>query len=101
MHYTYMVRCADGSLYTGWTTNLESRVQTHNSGKGAKYTKSRRPVTLVWHHQSDDKIVAQRLERAVKKLTKSQKERLVADPSLLESFCWKVWEVDDNEKRKK
>ena len=101
MHYTYMVRCADDSLYTGWTTDLEARVKTHNSGQGAKYTKPRRPVVLVWHHQSEDKIVAQRLERRIKKLTKSQKERLVADPSLLKSFCGEVWEVDDNEKCKK
>lgn len=101
MNYTYMVRCADGSLYTGWTTDLEARVATHNSGKGAKYTKARRPVTLVWHYQWEEKIPAQRLERAVKKLTKSQKERLVANPALVKSLCAEVWEVDGNDKSTK
>ncbi len=98
MQYTYMVRCADGSLYTGWTTDLDARVKTHNSGRGAKYTKARRPVVLVWYHKSADKIAAQRLERAVKKLTKQQKERLVANPSLLPSLCGEDWEADDDEK---
>ena len=46
INYTYIVRCSDGTLYTGWTTDVERRVRTHNSGKGAKYTRSRLPVTL-------------------------------------------------------
>ena len=46
-NYTYIVKCRDGSLYTGWTNDLEKRMKAHNAGKGAKYTKSRRPVTLV------------------------------------------------------
>ena len=48
MNYTYIVECGDGSLYTGWTNNLEKRIQAHNAGKGAKYTKSRLPVKLVY-----------------------------------------------------
>ena len=48
MNYTYMVRCKDGTLYTGWTNNIERRMEAHNSGTGAKYTKSRRPVKLVY-----------------------------------------------------
>ena len=48
-HFTYIVRCRDRSLYTGWTTDLEKRIRTHNSGKGAKYTRSRKPVELVYH----------------------------------------------------
>ena len=49
MNYTYIVRCSDGSLYTGWTNDLEKRIKAHNEGKGAKYTKSRRPVELVYY----------------------------------------------------
>ena len=47
MNYTYIVKCSDGSLYTGWTNNLEKRIKDHNAGRGAKYTKARRPVVLV------------------------------------------------------
>ena len=52
--YTYIVKCSDNTLYTGWTNNLEKRIKTHNAGKGAKYTKSRLPVTLVYYlpHQT-------------------------------------------------
>ena len=51
MNYTYIVRCRDGSLYTGWTNNLEKRIKDHNSGRGAKYTKSRRPVLLAYYEE--------------------------------------------------
>ena len=50
-NYTYMVKCSDGTLYTGWTTDLEHRVKAHNDGEGAKYTRSRRPVELVYYHE--------------------------------------------------
>ena len=50
-NYTYLVRCADGSLYCGWTNHLEQRIQAHNEGRGAKYTKSRRPVSLVYYEE--------------------------------------------------
>ncbi len=76
-HYVYMLRCSDGSLYTGWTTDLEHRLDMHNSGKGAKYTNSRKPVHLVYYEEYDDKIEAQHRERAIKKLTRAQKEELV------------------------
>ena len=49
MNYTYILECSDGTLYTGWTNNLEQRLKAHNSGKGAKYTRSRIPVTLVYY----------------------------------------------------
>lgn len=49
MNYTYIVECKDGTLYTGWTNNLEKRIADHNSGKGAKYTRARKPVTLVYY----------------------------------------------------
>ena len=50
-NYTYMVKCSDGTLYTGWTTDLEHRVKAHNDGEGAKYTRSRRPVELVYYEE--------------------------------------------------
>lgn len=51
MNYTYIVKCSDETYYTGWTNNLEKRIQTHNAGKGAKYTKVRRPVELVYYEE--------------------------------------------------
>ena len=76
--YTYMVRCSDGSLYTGWTVNLQMRVAAHNSGKGAKYTKSRRPVILAYYEVFENRQDAMRREYAIKQLTKKEKERLAA-----------------------
>lgn len=76
--YTYMVRCADHSLYTGWTVDLKQRVAAHNSGRGAKYTKNRRPVTLVYYEVFEDKRDAMRREYAIKQLSKKEKEQLVA-----------------------
>ena len=76
--YTYMVRCSDHSLYTGWTNDLEQRIAAHNSGQGAKYTKSRRPVTLVYYEVFEEKQDAMRREYAIKQLPKKEKERLAA-----------------------
>lgn len=73
--YTYVVECADHSLYTGWTNDLKHRLQAHN-GKvpgGAKYTKGRRPVVLYWYQVFSDKKIAQQLEYKFKKLNKNQK----------------------------
>ncbi|MBE6851841.1 MAG: GIY-YIG nuclease family protein [Ruminococcus sp.] len=75
--YTYMVRCADGTLYTGWTNDLQKRLTAHNSGKGAKYTASRRPVTLVYAERHEDKITAMQREYSIKRLTKDAKEALI------------------------
>jgi len=75
--YTYMVRCGDGSLYTGWTYDLEKRVAAHNSGKGAKYTKSRLPVELVYHERFTTKEEAMSREYAIKRLTRSEKMKLI------------------------
>ena len=77
MNYTYMVRCRDDSLYTGWTNHLEKRVEDHNSGRGAKYTKSRRPVELVYYEQFGTKEEAMRREWEIKQLTHQQKEKLL------------------------
>lgn len=76
-HYVYILRCCDGSLYTGWTTDLKKRIKTHSNGKGAKYTRSRRPLKLVYFEKFTDKITAQHREREIKSLTKKQKEALI------------------------
>lgn len=77
MNYTYILECKDGSLYTGWTNNLEKRVKDHNDGKGAKYTKFRRPVVLVYHEKFETKEEAMRREYAIKQMTRAQKEKLI------------------------
>ncbi len=75
--YTYMLRCADGSLYTGYTTDLEKRVEAHNLGKGAKYTRMRRPVELVYFEEHPSKQEAMRREALIKQMTKKEKEKLI------------------------
>ena len=77
--YVYMVRCRDNSLYTGSTNDLSRRIQVHNSGKGAKYTKSRLPVTLVYREECPDKSTALKRECEIKRLTKVKKEQLAAE----------------------
>lgn len=77
MNYVYILRCADGSLYTGWTTDVTQRTAVHNSGKGAKYTRSRRPVELVFAEECETKEDALRREAAIKKLSKPAKEKLI------------------------
>ena len=77
VYYAYMVECADGTLYSGFTTNLEKRVAVHNSGKGAKYTRSRLPVKLVYFEVFDSKQEAQRREWQLKQLTRSKKLELI------------------------
>lgn len=77
MNYTYMVRCRDGSLYTGWTTDIEKRVKAHNDGAGAKYTHSRRPVKLVYYETFETKKEAMKREYAVKQMNKAEKEKLI------------------------
>ena len=74
--YVYMVRCRDNSLYTGYTDDPERRLAVHNAGKGAKYTKSRLPVQLVYREECPDKSAALKREYAIKRLTKAEKELL-------------------------
>ena len=78
-YYFYIVRCADNSLYSGITTNLEKRIAEHNSGdgKGSKYTRAKRPVHLVYSEQYPDRGVSTRREAEVKKWPKAKKEGLV------------------------
>ncbi len=77
--YVYMVRCRDGSLYTGWTTDVAARVAAHNAGQGAKYTRSRLPVTLAYWEAAEDKSAALRREAAIKKLSRAAKEKLIKE----------------------
>ena len=74
--YTYIVKCSDGSLYTGITNDLTRRILQHNLGKGAKYTKHRRPVELVYNEQHPNRSEASKREYAIKQLTKKEKEKL-------------------------
>jgi putative endonuclease len=75
--FVYIVRCADGTLYTGWTTDVARRIAQHNAGRGARYTRTRRPVALVYREETPDRSTAMRRERAIKKLDRERKERLV------------------------
>lgn len=79
MYYVYMLRCRDGSLYSGITTDLTRRVKVHNSGKGAKYTRSRLPVSLAYYEEAEDKSQALKREIQLKKLHHGQKEALVEE----------------------
>lgn len=75
--YVYILRCADNSLYTGVATDLVARVATHNAGKGAKYTRGRRPVVLVYQEAAVDRAAAQRREAAIKRMPAEMKRQLV------------------------
>ena len=77
MNFCYMLRCADGTLYTGWTNDLEERVRTHNAGKGGKYTRSRLPVELVYREELDTREEAMSREWYLKRLTRREKLRLI------------------------
>ena len=77
MEYVYIIRCGDGSLYTGWTNNLEKRFKAHQAGKGAKYTRGRGPLELVHVEVFDERLEAQKRERAIKRLTRAQKLELI------------------------
>lgn len=76
-YWVYIAQCADGTLYTGMTTDTERRQEEHNSGKGAKYTRSRRPVTIVYREECPDKSAALKREHAIKKLTRASKLNLI------------------------
>lgn len=77
MNYTYILKCKDDTYYTGWTNNLEKRLKDHNDGRGAKYTKPRLPVVLVYYETFETKEEAMRREYAIKQLTRAEKEKLM------------------------
>ena len=75
--YCYIVECADGTFYTGWTTDPQRRVDVHNKGQGARYTRMRRPVKLVYLEPQPDKVSALKRERAIKMMTRAKKQKLI------------------------
>ncbi len=98
--YTYMVRCQEGSLYTGWTNNLEKRVKSHNEGKGAKYTRNRRPVELVYAEVHETKQEAMSREAKIKRFTKKEKEELTEEyQRSKKSDSWKINDKNENSEK--
>ncbi len=79
-HFVYIVRCADGTLYTGYAVDPEQRVQAHNAGRGARYTAGRRPVQLVFAEPCPTRGDALRREHQLKRLSRTQKESLITTP---------------------
>ena len=77
MNYVYLLRCADGTLYCGWTTDLSGRLAAHNAGRGAKYTRSRLPVELVYHEEFPDSHDALSREWHIKHMSRAEKEKLI------------------------
>ena len=77
MNYTYIVKCSDGSLYTGWTNTLEKRIKDHNAGRGAKYTTARRPVVLVYKEEFPTKQEAMKREWEIKRLSRKEKLSMI------------------------
>nr|WP_297704504.1 GIY-YIG nuclease family protein [uncultured Butyrivibrio sp.] len=87
MNYTYILECADGSYYCGWTNDLEKRLQTHNAGKGGKYTRTRLPVRLAYYEEYETKEEAMSREWHIKQLSRDQKKKLISTkPIPIESF---------------
>ena len=78
MNYTYILRCGDGTYYTGWTKDLKKRLEDHNLGRGAKYTRAHLPVVLVYYESFPTKEEAMKREAAIKRLSRPQKERLIS-----------------------
>lgn len=77
MNYVYILRCKDNTLYTGWTNSLERRIKVHNDGKGAKYTRGRLPVKLVYFEEFSTKNEAMKREYEIKKMTREEKNLLI------------------------
>ena len=75
--YTYILRCSDNTLYTGWTNNLAKRIKIHNAGKGARYTRGRLPVELLYYEVFSTKQAAQKREAQIKKLSRQEKLLLI------------------------
>lgn len=81
MNYVYMLRCRDGSLYTGWTNDLEKRLKAHNSGVASKYTRTRLPAELVYFEEWESKEAAMSREWHIKRLTREEKLKLIDNAS--------------------
>lgn len=81
-HYAYMLRCADNTIYSGYAVDVQKRVNVHNKGKGAKYTRARLPVTLVYYEEFNTKTEALHREIEFKKLSKKDKEKLISEKTV-------------------
>ena len=79
MNTVYLLRCADGTLYCGWTTDPDARLRAHNEGTGAKYTRSRRPVELVYYETYEDRHEALSREWHIKRMSRAEKEKLIKE----------------------
>ncbi len=79
MPFVYIVRCSDGTYYTGWAVNVARRVAQHNAGRGARYTRTHGPVILVYQEEVSDRKSAMQREAAIKRWPRERKERLIAD----------------------
>lgn len=87
-YWVYILHCDNDSYYTGYTKNIEKRYQSHLNGTGSKYTRSFRPIGIVFSVKIDgDKSLAMKIERGIKKLSRLNKEKLIACPALLSEFC--------------
>lgn len=92
-NYVYILKCADGTLYTGWTNDLEKRLRAHNEGRGAKYTRGRLPAELVYYEAFEERSEAMGREWAIKQLTREQKLALIRRKKM-EEPADKVRETD-------
>ena len=88
MNYAYILRCADGTLYCGWTNDLSQRLEAHNSGCGSKYTRSRLPVELAYYEEFDSKEEAMSREWHLKKLSRAQNLELIKKAEGIKPFCF-------------
>ncbi len=87
MHYVYILRCSDGSLYVGYSACVEARVRAHNAGEAALFTRRRRPVMLVYRESHDGKLAAIRRERQIRRWSRAKKEALIrGDVELLRAL---------------
>lgn len=77
VNYTYILECKDGTYYTGWTNNLDKRLKDHNEGRGAKYTKARLPVSLIYYEEFQTREEAMRREYAIKHMTRKEKKIMI------------------------
>ncbi|MDO4943041.1 MAG: GIY-YIG nuclease family protein [Lachnospiraceae bacterium] len=83
-NYTYILQCADHTLYTGWTNDLDRRLKAHNEGKASKYTRSRLPVRLIYSEEYQTKREAMKRESAIKRLSRQEKLKLIQNDALKE-----------------
>ena len=90
INYVYIIECGDESLYTGWTNNLEKRFKAHNEGRGAKYTRGRGPLKLVYFEEYESKVDAMKREYAIKKMTREKKIELISNNKMKSIICNKM-----------